>query len=148
MTRLSRLAVAQACVAVVVLTSIWFFVAIVQAAHANQRLEQQLLAKRTEVAEVRAAVQTLNDQVAYERTSTFVEQAAREQLNLARQGDHPIQVQGVPMPSAHPSKAPLTTIPGKPGPAVAKPAAPSSVTPSEPVPNWLLWVRYWTSPAE
>ena len=86
------------------------------------RMEQQRHDLESEVARLRAEHDNLEAGVAYAESDVYVEQRAREMLNLAREGDTVI-------------------LPQLPPPAPTAAPAPEALAVPPPAPNWLKWWR-------
>lgn len=86
------------------------------------RMEQQRRDLEDEVAQLRAERDLLDAGAAYAESDVYVEQRAREMLNLARQGDTVI-------------------LPQLPPPAPTATPAPQALPLPPAEPNWLKWWR-------
>jgi cell division protein FtsB len=84
------------------------------------RMEQQRRDAEAEVAQLRAERDRLEASLAYAESDVYVEQRAREMLNLAREGDTVI-------------------LPQLPPPAPTATPEPEAVPPPPAAPNWQKW---------
>jgi cell division protein FtsB len=113
-----------------VVLSLWLLASFVSQVITSAQMERRKDDLRAEIARLEAANAALKDQVAFAESPVYAEQAAREQLGYAREGDNVI----------------LPTFPQ----STAVPAIPAPVTVISPTaePNWRGWARALFPPAD
>jgi cell division protein FtsB len=100
---------ARLTILVVCCVSIYFIVAFYGKSLDSYQLNQRANAVRRENARLEAQIKELQDRVAHLSTESFVETAAREKLNLVKQGDRPIVIL--------PAQIDVATVEGPPSPS-------------------------------
>jgi cell division protein FtsB len=108
------------------LASIYLLILTGQRALDAYRANQEVQAVRAEIAILRARNIELQQQLASGQLDEDIERTAREELSLAKQGDHPVILMWPPG--------------ARPGPS-----APGVATPL-PEPNWRQWLHLFVDP--
>lgn len=139
MSRMSGFGYHHVTIALMLLISVYFAAQLSKTAVQNARLEARQRSAEATVQSLKAANQSLKDDLSYYNSDQYVEYAARNELGLMKPGDHVLRViandqAGTPQAvAAAPAATPV---------AAPKPTA----TPAPAVPNWQKWRQLFFQP--